>query len=85
MFLRRSDTFLAVINMADIESSSSSSMCCAWFFGITNAFPFVTGNMSRNAYVSSSSCILLDLISPDIILQNKQSMFFIFVSILLSF
>jgi hypothetical protein len=41
--------------------------------------------MSRNAYVSSSSCILLDLISPDIILQNKQSMFFIFVSILLSF
>ena len=85
MFLKRSDIFLAVINMADTESSSSSSMCCAWFFGITNACPFDTGNMSRNAYVSLSSCILLDLISPDTILQNKHSIFFIFVSILLSF
>ena len=85
MFFKRFDTFLAVINMADIESSSSSSMCCAWFFGITNECPLVTGNISRNAYVSSSSYILLDLISPDIILQNKQSIFFIFVPNLLSF
>ena len=75
MFLIRSDTFLAEISSAEVESSSISSMCWACFFGITRVCPLVTGNMSRNAYVSSSSYILFDLISPETILQNRQSIF----------
>ena len=41
--------------------------------------------MSRNAYVSSSSYTLFDLISPETILQNKQSIICVFVLILFRF
>ena len=47
--------------------------------------PLVTGNISRNAYVSSSSYILFDLISPETILQNKQSIICVCVWILFRF
>ena len=47
--------------------------------------PLVTGNMSRNAYVSSSSYILFDLVSPEIILRNRHSIISVFVLELLSF
>ena len=81
----RSDTFLAETSNADVESSSISSMCWACFFGITRVCPLVTGNISRNAYVSSSSYTLFDLISPETILQNRQSIISVFVFIIFRF
>ena len=85
MFLMRSDTFLAETSNADVESSSISSICWACFLGITRVWPLVTGNMSRNAYVSSSSYTLFDLISPEIILQNRHSIISVFVLIIFRF